>query len=244
LLSGAYLKEARLPGKTDDIVLQSADAQEFVRRSDKGWVAQQKVPLRQRLYLLIMAGGAVGFASAFGITYVTQVVNRSLFLVLVLIALIPGMIGAAVYSAGILIPVLREPGLMRQKPVLAGMLAGGAGFTVMLAFTAILASVKGLFPWLMILVEGLLWGFVAGAGIAWALLSPRPAWQTWGLVGLASGLSLVAGEILGHAFVRPNASGTLAGWQVFLAGAIVPLAILLAARLGRGQAAYRDLLAS
>jgi hypothetical protein len=70
--------------------------------------------------------------------------------------------------------------------------------------------------------------------VAWYLVSDRPAWQTWPLVGLVSGLALLLGESFGGAFCRSNTEcAKLASWQVFLAGVAVPLAMLVAIRLGR-----------
>ncbi|HLE14415.1 MAG TPA: hypothetical protein VI776_06685, partial [Anaerolineales bacterium] len=242
LLSGAHLKEARLLGRSNDIVLQSKDALDFVQRSDRGWSALQRGPILQRLQLLILAGGAPGFALAFGITYFSQIVAPFLFSFLLLIELLLGLIGAAIYSLGIVLPIPRKPDLKRSLLALAGGLSGALGFALVLLLSATASG--ELSSWLLILAEGLLWGFVSGAGVVWALISGRPAWSTWSLVGLASGLALLLGEAFGHAYLRPGiGGGTLAVWQTFLAGAVVPLAMLLAVRLGRIKETFTNLLA-
>jgi hypothetical protein len=240
LLSGAYLKEARLLGKSNDIVLHAQEALDFMQRSDRGWSASQKVPLLQRLLLLMVAGGSAGFTLAFAVTYFSQSVDPILFPTLLLIELVLGLIGAALFSLGIILPILRKPDLKPGQLVLVGALSGAGAFALMLLISTFTIG-KASLP---VVGEGLLWGFMAGAGVAWTLLSDRPASRTWPLVGTASGLALLLGESYGSAYHRPRLGdlGMLAPWQVFLAGAVVPLGILLAVHLGRVKETLTGLL--
>jgi hypothetical protein len=241
LLLGIHLKEARQLSQAQDISFRGRDSGDFLQRSERLALALQRAPVLQRLFMFLAAGGAAGFALAFGITYFSQTVIPALFLFLLAIELVPGLLGSGLYALGLILPVWRGLALSRNRYVLAGGLAGAAGFALMLLVNSILNSRLGLLPLLGALVEGALWGLPAGAGVAWYLVSRRPAWQSWAAAGLVSGLVLLIGESFGQAFQRPNIGGSLAFWQVFLAGAVVPLAMLLAARLGRIQTSLRDL---
>src|SRR4030067_48795 len=71
--------------------------------------------------------------------------------------------------------------------VLSG-LGGAIAFSLALFFNTVLASYRSFltFPTLArVVIEGILWGLVAGLGTFWAMNARRPLWQT--LPGVAGG---------------------------------------------------------
>ena len=122
-------------------------------------------------------------------------------------------------------------------------LGGAIAFSLALLFNAILSFSTPLLTFqalVRVVIEGVLWGLVAGLGTFWAMNARRPLWQTLPGVAVASGLVLYLAEVyIGHAFLRPTMTTTPAtpippGF-VLLAGVILPLFVAVAALVGKRQ---------
>jgi energy-coupling factor transporter ATP-binding protein EcfA2 len=197
---------------------------------------------RRRKLILGLIGGAAGFALAYLATYWKQGFDNPLLPFVTLIRTLPGAIAGLIFILFVDMARARYQGPRRWTGWAISGLGGAVAFSLALFFNAILASISTPVTLVLILIEGVLWGLVAGLGTFWAMVARRPLWQTLPGVAVASGLVLwLAEDGFGHAFLRPGTTATGGAGPspgfVFLAGAILPLFVAAAAVVGkwRGQ---------
>ena len=195
---------------------------------------------RRRKLILGMIGGGAGFALAFLATYWQQCEQCPTIPSFTFIRVMPGAIAGLVFI--LFVDAARAQHQISRGWrgwVLSG-LGGAIAFSLALFFNAILSFSTPLLTFqalVRVVIEGVLWGLVAGLGTFWAMNARRPLWQTLPGVAVASGLVLYLAEsYVGHAFLRPTMTSTPATppspGYVLLAGVILPLFVAAAALVG------------
>jgi hypothetical protein len=236
LLSGARLADALALQREHDPLVGSEPARNFLALSQERFLAEQRkevAGLRRERALRGLAAGALAFGLLSLLTYQPQFD----FSTNVLATLFVGTIGALaglIYNFGL--QHVRD-----SRGGLPGILLAGATGSMALATPIIIRS------WLVsshldlfIILEALVWGFIAGSSAYWAIRSPWPGWQRILVASILSGLALMLGESIGHALIIPNRTGAtlqdlgivgLSPGLVFLGGALVQIILLLVTRL-------------
>ena len=185
-----------------------------------------------------MLGGAIGFALAYwALPYVERVpITHELFFQwylynLALRALAGGIAGFAMTLALDLI-LASFKGRRTGLRLPAGMLAGAISFAWALAFHVELRYLgdQNLLVMGIAASEGAAWGWVAGAGAVWILVSARHTW--WKLSGVSAlcGLALTLSDLL-----LKGLDVSAPPYIVFIAGMVMPLFLIGSALLGRPQ---------
>jgi energy-coupling factor transporter ATP-binding protein EcfA2 len=189
-----------------------------------------KVADRQRIRkagLFGMAGGAVGFALSFLLIYAAQIEDQSLLAVLTLLRILLGAVSGFLFIFAVDLLVSWYQGVRPWVPWLLGGLGGAFAFAFLLFFEGLLKTSgpgSAIFVTVAAL-EGAIWGSVAGVGRVWLLATKRPFWQTWPVIGAATGGVLLIIEQLTHTFADSS-------WiSLLIVGALFPLSILAAAQL-------------
>jgi len=235
LLTGVRLEDARRLDSAGDISLRSEEAQALYRKSVDAAASSHRGELVLRYSLWGLLGGAVGFALAYMITNWNQVSNLSILFGISLFRLLPGAIAGAGLLFGLAYAQTRELEQTRWKNYLISGLAGAAAFSMALLFNAVLNSIDDPLALVLIVFEGILWGFASGVAAAWVFSSSLPLWGSLGITALVTGLVLLLGEFIGHAFLRPNSPVEPAEWQVVVAGVVMTLCIIGAALKGQSR---------
>ena len=236
LYRGAKLEAAQMQVKN---LTLSARGIKFLEQSQQQQEAELRKSLTNRLRdsaLRGLGGGAAGFGLAYLLLTWNQIYGIDLWIISLLIfASFWGVLGALaglITSLGAMLSLTAmERGSNLVRYLVGGMFAA-TGF-VLASFVFALLSNKAASDLPLILLEGAVWGFVTGLGLIWALKSQRPLWLNSVVLGLAGGLIFTAVENFAHAYLRPNPPGVPGLWQIFLAGAIVPLCLLLALSAGK-----------
>ena len=196
---------------------------------------------RRRKLILGMIGGGAGFALAYLATYWQQCDQCPTIPIFTFFRVMPGAIAGLVFI--LFVDAARAQHQISRGWrgwVLSG-LGGAIAFSLALFFNAILSLPTPLLTFLAlvrVVIEGVLWGLVAGLGTFWAMNARRPLWQTLPGVAVASGLVLYLAEVyIGHAFLRPTMTTISArppspGF-VLLAGVILPFFVAVAALVGK-----------
>ena len=235
LLQGVRLKEATQLLDRDDIVMRSHDAQAFYQHSLDVDMANRQWSLMLRYSLFGLAGGAIGFSLVYLTTNIKQYIEIGNPLkVLVfssMIRMLPGAIAGAGLLLGFAIVRAREHSLAGWKRYLLSGASGGLAFGLAVLIHAQLANVHELTKFILMLAEGVLWGFSVGVAVAWVFNSRLPNWINLLLAAAFGGLALFIGELFGHAFLRSQLSTPPAIWQLILAGAFMTISIIGAALL-------------
>jgi hypothetical protein len=140
--------------------------------------------------------------------------------------------------------------------LLAGLLGAVAFAIPLLVNTILLTAQLKLIDTLLAVLQGGLWGFVAGIGAWWVSKTSRPPWLCLSTVSLVAGLALLVGQIIAGAL---RASGVIIKQMpgiipsidlapqlvaIFLAGAIAPLTLLLVGRRRKSEDSVVSLLQS
>jgi energy-coupling factor transporter ATP-binding protein EcfA2 len=198
--------------------------QSFLDISQQAALAERQREATQRQFRATIFGlsaGGIGFALSFLLTYAAQTTIQSLLLYLTILRLLPGALAGSTFATMYIPPTAGESRPFSRSPFLFNGLVGAVSLGLALLFHSLLRQ-QALTAGLLAVVEGAVWGFGAGVGIYWIFSTRRPYWQTLPVVILACALLLSLAETVGNAF---QAASPL---TVFLAGAIVPLALLAA----------------
>ena len=182
-----------------------------------------------------LLGGALGLCLAYLAAYWSQTVDRSLLPINTAFEAMPGAIAGLLFILAIDISQASYQGSRRWMRWAAGAAGGAIAFGQALLFHTALNVVFDPAGLLLATLQGALWGAVAGIGAVWIMNATRPLWQSLPTVGIACGLVFWLADSFGHAFQRPRLQAgdqNLAGFLV-LAGAIMPLLVIVAGLLGR-----------
>ncbi len=176
-----------------------------------------------------LLGGAVGFALLDQLVYSGPVPDLGFAIFfLISIASIGGI-------AGLLLILLVDlasasfHGAKRWLCYLTGGLGGALAFSFGLGMYAIVNYVgEEMISMLQAsILEGCAWGLVAGLGVVWGMSTRRPLWQPLAGVSVVGGMVLLAMDLVFHAM------GDASMIAIALAGAVLPLFLILAALTGR-----------
>jgi hypothetical protein len=182
-----------------------------------------------------LLGGGIGMFLAVLVTYWDQIDNKIFLAFIAAYDILPGAVAGFLLVLSVDLVLASYTGSKRWRIWPAGALAGGLAFTLMLlahvAFTEVGQNPLGFFG---VIAEGMLWGAAAGVSALLATGTRRPLWQSLLITAVVCGVSLVLGEWIGGAF-QSNALSL----GVFIAGAILPVMIVLLAAAGR-RASWQD----
>jgi len=206
--------------------------------------ARRQAERVRRSALRGLFGGALGFSLVFLLTYWRPDSIPALLLYQTLWRSMPGAVAGVLLILFLDFALNSYEGAQSKLTWLVGAAAGGAAFAGALLFHYLFRPNIGLLTFLLVALEGVLWGAVTGLGAVWSMRSPRP-WLALGLSSLAGGLALLLGEQFGHALSRPPVFGQAAGdpapWlMVFLGGMIMPALVILSALLGGSRSQQQD----
>jgi hypothetical protein len=233
LLTGVRLEDARRLDSAGDISLRSKEAQTFFHKSMDAVTSSRRGELILSYTLRGLLGGAIGFALVYLITNFSQSSEPMALPVLSLYRMIPGASAGAGLLASLAYLQTTERELARWKNYLISGLAGAAAFSLAILFHAVLAVNYDPRELGLIIIEGALWGFASGIGAAWVFSSSLALWASLSIVALATGLVLLAGDFIGHAFLRSPNHPEPDSWQIVLAGVVMTLCVIGAAMIKR-----------
>jgi energy-coupling factor transporter ATP-binding protein EcfA2 len=198
----------------------------FIKASQAAIIAEEQAQAEarrraRRTPVFSFFGGALGFALSFLLAASPEVENQSLLLVLTLLRLVAGGL------AGFFLVFLVDLTTTSENRIawLWGGLAGSLVFALLLYFDSLLRATATNSGLLFAALAGMLWGFPAGLGRVWM----RKGAQSWWQIVLVSAILCGLGLMLASQ-VYPVLADALA-LTVFLSGALVPLAIFVAAHL-------------
>jgi hypothetical protein len=231
LLTGSHLREARELNAAGDIALQNESANRFYTQS----IQKERSRELRALFWRSIPAGSVGGGIGFGLASILILFNQRLedaqiiFLTGLFVNSLIGLFSVGlICSLGITFAQL----LPMENPPLArwflGGLGGVLGFCVaLLLFSSVWPS-QGRSSLGMLLLEGIVWGLASGLSLTWGLTSSRHIWLKLLLISLFAGSALVIGEFFGQAFLLNDPVAVPAVWQLFIAGALVPVFIFVA----------------
>jgi hypothetical protein len=183
-----------------------------------------------------LLGGVVGFIVFDQILYKLSFHNPFFLFFKILFAAAIGALPGLVLVFSVDVAVASYSGPKKWLAYLGGALGGALALSWALIPYSFLINLSKGKPAIVIMalaiLEGGLWGAVAGMGTVWALKSQRPYWITIPVCILISGLTLIATNSNFHVLEDPlviRESVVLIG----LAGAALPAFILAAAVIGR-----------
>jgi len=236
LYRGAKLEAAQLQIKN---LALSPRGLKFLEQSQQQLETEERQSLTNRLRdsaLRGLGGGALGFGLVYLLLTWNQIYGIDLWIITLLIfASFWGVLGALaglITSLGAMLSLTAmERGSNLVRYLVGGMFAATGFVLALFAFALLSQKEANELP--LILLEGALWGFATGLGLIWALNSQRPLWLKSVVLGLTGGLIFTIIENFAHAYLRPNPPGVPGLWQIFLAGALVPVCLLLALSIGK-----------
>ena len=205
---------------------------EFLKESEEAVAMEERAKQTARIMravLLGMVSGAVGFSLVYLVTFASQINPFTLLLYLTAQRMLPGTLTGLLFVLFISLTLSTDPGLHHPRRWLTGGLIGAAVFTLSVLFHAYLRFRSPMDnPAILLLaaIEGASWGFATGLGAVWVISSKRPWWQASPIVAVGCGLVLLLTDVFfGHAF------GDAPFWSLFVAGSVMSLFMLFAARL-------------
>jgi hypothetical protein len=235
LYRGAKLESAQFQKKNLSISPRGLD---FLEQSHQQQEAESRKSFSNRLRdsaLRGLGGGAIGFILGYLLLSWNQIYGVDLWILNILIFTsfwgLLGSVAGLVTSLGVMLSITvmeRQSNFMRY---LVGGIFAAVGFIFALFFFALLSN-KDTSDLPLILLQGALWGLATGLGLIWASNSKYPLWLKSVGLGLTGGLVFTFMENFADAYQRTN-TANIEIWQMLIAGAIVPICLLLALSLGK-----------
>jgi hypothetical protein len=181
-----------------------------------------------------LLGGGIGIFLASLVTYWGQIDVKVFSVFIAVYDILPGAVAGFLLVLSVDLALASYHSRRRWMIWPAGALAGAISFTLMLlahvAFTKVSQNPLAIFG---VILEGTLWGAAAGLSVVLATGTRRPLWQSISFTAVLCGLALVLGEAAGGAFrFRSEPVPVL---LAFIAGAILPVMIVLLALAGRPE---------
>ena len=181
-----------------------------------------------------LLGGVVGFIVFDKIIYREALPDFSYELFKLLINATIGALAGLLLVFSVDVAVASYGGPRRWLAYLGGALGGALALSLALILYSNLIHLGpetflSILPWAIL--EGGLWGAVAGLCTAWTLKSQRSYWVTLPVCILGSGLTLITTDSLFSVLTTQFIDNSFA--SIGLAGAALPGAILAAAMIGR-----------
>jgi hypothetical protein len=244
LLTGSHLREARDLSASSDIALQNDMAKEFFEKSLQNERSRQRRSMFWRSLPAGSIGGGIGFSLASILILFNQRIEDTLIFLLatLIIYFLIGLFSVGLFSS---LGIVLARTIPQKFPQLARWILGGLGGV--LGFSIAVVAFNSFWvtqerdPLGLVILEGFLWGLASGLSITWAVFSRRLFWIKVLPVGLLGGFALTVGESIGKSFLIHNPVENPATWQIFIAGALVPVCILAALSLtNRGSRPGED----
>ena len=183
-----------------------------------------------------LLGGVIGFIAFDQLVYQGSLPDFSYVFFKIIIDTAIGALAGLMLVFSVDVAVASYSGSRKEFAYLGGALGGALALSLALVIYSNLIFLGPETFLAMVpraILEGGLWGAVAGMATTWMLKSERPSWITIPAGILVCGLTLIAADLIAGVLSRRFINETLL--SIGMAGASLPAFILLAAKIGRRQ---------